>query len=140
MFTKIILIFQSLHLEWMLIWQNFFYEKVLFIIQLSSHLMRKGFLRLQFWQSTRYVTCSWGKRYNLHYFTLFSGIKTVTLDSKNIAFQKIESTYCFSHGSLFISPGPDKKSNVKLMFSPIVANTIQEEYCAKITKYFRLLG
>ena len=57
-----------------------------------------------------------------------------------MGFQKIESTYCFSHGSFFISPSPDKKSDVKLMFSPIVVNTIEEQYCSKITKYFRLLG
>ena len=34
-------IFQLLDLERMLIYQNFFYEKVLFTTQLSSHLMRK---------------------------------------------------------------------------------------------------
>ena len=33
-------IFRSLDLERMLIWQKIFYEKVLFITQLSSHLMR----------------------------------------------------------------------------------------------------
>ena len=32
-------IFQSLDLEWMLIYQNFFYEKVLFFTQLSYHLL-----------------------------------------------------------------------------------------------------
>ena len=48
LFTEIMLIFRSLDLERKLIWQkNFVCEKVLFITQLSSHLLRK--LLKNFW-------------------------------------------------------------------------------------------
>ena len=49
------LIFRSLDLERMLIWQKFFYEKVLFITQLSSHLIWTGVLNVEIWVQYRKI-------------------------------------------------------------------------------------
>ena len=127
------LIFQSLDLERMLIWQNFFYEKVLFFNQLISHLMCKllkkswmlssGYIiTIHFFGQIQNSTPALIKFYKVKHFVpteswpdsdLFQVIKNLKKNELKNAWHVVNNS-----PSVFLwSPNPCKFTNLSSMWS-----------------------